>query len=165
MIREIIASLVVGMSVAGAGNPTVDEVRSPTAVSSALVARQRARQPRPNRAPSEEDMRIALDRTLGPGERVEQIARAVGCTLVLTDRRLLLVRDGANYRPTSGVRAWPLDGDLELRVGAAHRETKRVTIAHAADTASVFLSGDQLVDARQLLDEVRRRTFVGDESG
>ena len=162
MIRAIVVSLLVGMYVAGAGNPTVDAVRSPTGISSASIARNGARQPRPAREPSQEDMRIALAKTLDPGERV---ARAVGCTLVLTDQRLLLVRDGANYRPTSGVRAWPLDGDLVLRLGRAHRETMRVTIAHATDTASVFLSGEQLVDARSLIDEVRRRTFVGDESG
>jgi hypothetical protein len=32
---------------------------------------------------------IALLPVLEPGEQVEQIARAVGCSLVLTDRRLL----------------------------------------------------------------------------
>ena len=165
MIREVIVSLLLGTYVAVAGDPRFDEVRSPNGVPSGSNARNGARQPRSTRGPSPDELRVALERTLEPAERVDLSARAVGCTLVLTDRRLLLVRDGANYRPSSGIRAWPLDRELVLRLGRAYRQTNRLTIAHVTETASVFLSAEQLPDAQRLIEEVRQRTFVEDESG
>ena len=50
-----------------------------------------------------EDARSALAPVLGPTERVALVADAVGCTLVLTDRQLLLVR----YPPKSGSKTEP----------------------------------------------------------
>jgi hypothetical protein len=163
MIRTIIVSILLGTYVAGITDATFDEARSPNGVPSGSNARNGARQPRPTRDPSPDELRIALEGALEPGERVDLVARAVGCTLVLTDRRLLLVRDGANYRPATGIRAWPLDRDLVLRLGRGYRQTNRLTIVLVADKASVFLSAEQLPDAQRLIGEVRQRTFVADE--
>ena len=162
MIRAVIVSVLLGSAVAGAASPSADELGSPTGPAPAH-ARSGPRQPRPTRGPKQDELRIALDRALEPAEEVELTARAVGCTLVLTDRRLLLVREGANYRPASGIRSWPLDRDLVLRLGRAHRQTHRVTIERAAETASVFLSSEQLPDAKSLIDRARHRTFSEDD--
>jgi hypothetical protein len=165
MIRAIVVSMLLGLYVMGANDPSFSDSGVQVSVLSGSQARNGARQPRPTRGPSPDELRTALERALEPGERVDLTARAFGCTLVLTDQRLLLVRDGANYRPTSGIRAWPLDRDLVLRLGRAYRQTNRLTIAHIADTASVFLSAEQLPDAQRLISEVRLRTFVEDERG
>jgi hypothetical protein len=162
MIRELVVSVVIGSSVAGAANPFIDEVGAPTGFAHGQ-ARSGPRQPRPTRGPKQDELRLALERALEPAEEVELTARAVGCTLVLTDRRLLLVREGASYRPSSGIRAWPLDRELLLRLGRAHRQTHRLVIERAPDTASVFLSSEQLPDAKALIDRARQRTFSEDE--
>lgn len=163
MIRAVIVSVLLGSAVAGTANPSIDELGSPTGEARAHV-RSGARQPRPTRGPKQDELRIALDRALEPAEEVELTARAVGCTLVLTDRRLLLVREGASYRPSSGIRSWALDRDLVLRLGRAHRQTHRLVIERAAETASVFLSSEQLPEAKTLIERARQRTFSEDDS-
>ncbi len=48
-----------------------------------------------------------------------------------------------------------------MRLGPAHRETNRLTIAHLADTASVFLSTEQLAGTQELIGEARRADVRG----
>ena len=93
---------------------------------------------------------------------MEHAVDAVGCTLVLTDRRLLVVRDGASFRPRSGVRSWPLDRGLTLRLGQVRRDTSRLVIDHAGRSASVFLTAAQIDDAEDLIATIRKRIFTGD---
>lgn len=109
-----------------------------------------------------EPTRAALAPALEPSERVERAVAAVGCTLVLTDRRLLVVRDGASFRPRSGVRSWPLDRDLTLRVGQIRRDTTRLVIDHAGRSVSVFLTAVQIDDAQALVARIRQRIYADD---
>jgi hypothetical protein len=91
-------------------------------------------------------------------------AQGVGCTVVLTNQRLLVVREGASYRPSSGIRAWHLDRDLRIRLGRASRQTHRLVIGDAHKTASVFISTDDAADAQRLIAEARQGSFAGDDS-
>ena len=120
---------------------------------------------RPGSGPSDglpEDARAALAPALEASERIERSVAAVGCTLVLTDRRLAVVRDGASFRPRSGVQLWPLDRELTLRLGPARRGTSRLVIDHAGRSASVFLTTAQLEDAQALIAEIRQRIYTDD---
>jgi hypothetical protein len=105
-----------------------------------------------------EELRTALQSRLGPTERMDLVATAVGCSLVLTDRRLVLVRDGAHYRPKSGVQSWPVDRELDLRLEPARRGTSRLRIERDAGSASVFITEPQIGSISSLIAEVRRRT-------
>ena len=87
-------------------------------------------------------------------ERVDMIAAAVGSSLVLTDRRLMVIRDGAGWRPSSGVRSFALDRDLAVRIGP---QLKRVIIEPAGETINVFIRNSQLDAAEALVAETRRR--------
>ena len=105
-------------------------------------------------------IRAALDPVLESSERVERVVPAVGSSLVLTDRRLLVVREGASYRPRSGVRSWLLDRALTLRLAPARRETARLEIERSGRSASVFLAGEHVEEARTLIAEIRSRTYA-----
>jgi hypothetical protein len=59
----------------------------------------------------------ALRDAIEPGEAITHIVPAIGCTIALTERRLIIVRDGAAFRPKTGVRRWNLDEDLTVRTG------------------------------------------------
>ena len=98
--------------------------------------------------------RVALESILESAERVDLMAPAVGCTLFLTDRRLVLVREGASHRPKTGVRSWLLDRDLVLRVGVAYHATNRLVIVRAKRSASVFVTAAQLGDVKLLIAEI-----------
>jgi hypothetical protein len=103
--------------------------------------------------------RTAVASVLGPTEQVAMVAPAVGCTLVLTDRQLLLVRDGVAYRPRSGVQSWVVDRSLTVRLGPIRRTTGQLAIECCGRTASVFLTRAHIPAVDALVAEVRRRIY------
>ena len=94
---------------------------------------------------------------IGADEHVDRAVAAVGCTLVLTDQRLYLVRDGASFRPRTGIQSWPLDDQLEIQIGPSRRDSRRLAIVGSGRSASVFLTGDLLDDIEAFIGEVDRR--------
>jgi hypothetical protein len=100
--------------------------------------------------------RDALTALLEPGERIDHEASAVGAHLLLTDRRLVVVRDGFEFRPRSGIRSWPLDGRLTLRV-----EPGRLVIEHDGPATGVFHTDAQAAAVRSFVAKARRMTFRG----
>ena len=102
--------------------------------------------------------REAIEAVLDPAETVEFAAPAVGSSLVLTQRRLIVVRDGASFRPKTGVRPFDLDPGLSIRIGPARR---RVIIESEAGTINVFVRSEQLAQAEAFVAEVRRRIYKG----
>ena len=101
--------------------------------------------------------REALAAVLDPAESVELVAPAVGSSLVLTQHRLFVVRDGAAFRPKTGVRTFKLGTDLAIRIGPAR---KRVIVESAAGTINLFVRSEQLARAEDLVAEVRRRIYA-----
>jgi hypothetical protein len=93
---------------------------------------------------------------LQPGERIDGEASAVGAHLLLTNRRLVVVRDGFEFRPRSGIRSWPLDGRLAVRV-----EPGRLVIEHDGPATGVFHTEAQAAAIRSLVAKARRVTYRG----
>ena len=106
--------------------------------------------------PGTEAVRNAVAAFLGPTERVDRVVPAVGCALVLTNERLLVVREGASFRPKSGVRAWPLDRNSQIRMAPGAQ--RRLIIERYDRSTSVFLTRAQVNDAVELISEVRERS-------
>lgn len=106
--------------------------------------------------------RSALQPILDPTEQVTHVAAAVGCTLVLTDTRLHLVRDGVNYRPRTGIQSWVLDRSLTIRMTPVRQRTGRLIVARLGHNASVFLTAAHASDVEALLAELRRRIYAED---
>ncbi|MEO8437969.1 MAG: hypothetical protein ABI562_05880 [Chloroflexota bacterium] len=104
-----------------------------------------------------ETTRAALAPVLDPTERVTSVAAAVGCTLVLTDRQLHVVRDGADFRPRSGIQSWNLDRGLTVRRTPVRKGTGRLIIERSGQKASIFLTAEQIPGAEALLAEILRR--------
>jgi hypothetical protein len=164
MIRMFVIALLLGIYVAGANDPSLDGPGSPIAVLAGSHARLGARQARSTGPLDQAAARAALDRVLESSEGVVLSAPAVGSTLFITDRRLVVVRDGARYRPSSGIKSWPLDRELTLRFGRVHRDTSQLIIGRAGRTISVFVTAAQLSDVQALVAESRRRIY-GDAGG
>jgi len=107
-----------------------------------------------------DDAQAALKPRLAPSEEVALVAPAVGCTLVLTDRQLLLVREGVAYRPRSGVRSWVVDRTLTVRPGRPRKTSGQLAIECCKRTTSVFYSLEHKLAIDQLVAEVRRRIYA-----
>ena len=105
-----------------------------------------------------EEALLALD--LGVGEQIQRVASTVGCTLVLTDRRLVLIRDGASFRPKSGVHSWPIDRALDLHLTRMRRDTGRLLIRQTDGSLSVFVTVEQLPEVRAIVADVRQRAYA-----
>lgn len=111
-----------------------------------------------NRLP--EDLRAAVSSALAPSEHIALVAPAVGCTLVLTDARLLVVREGASYRPRSGIRSWVLDRTLNLHPGPVRNTSGQLAIESPRRTTSVFYRIEHKPAIDQVVAEVRRRIYA-----
>jgi hypothetical protein len=106
--------------------------------------------------PESEAVRTAVAAVLGPAERVDRVVPAVGCALVLTDLRLILVRSGAAYRPRTGIRDWSLDREIRIRMTPGR---DRLIIERGTVSASVFLTRQHVEATIDLVMEVRRRSY------
>ncbi len=104
----------------------------------------------------------ALAPVLAPSEVVAMVAPAVGCTLVLTDRQLLLVRDGHSFRPRSGIQRWVVDRSLSVRLGPVRQTTGQLAIECRGRTSSVFLTHAEIPAVDALVAEIRRRIYRKD---
>ena len=111
--------------------------------------------------PLSDATRTALRAVLGPTEEVTRVAPAVGCTLVLTDRSLHLVRDGVNFRPRTGIQSWQLDRSLIVRLAPAREGAGRLIVERAGRSVSVFLTPAYLAGIEDLVAETRRRIYTG----
>ena len=109
-----------------------------------------------------EATRVALAPLLGPSEQVRRFVPAIGCSLVLTERLLVLVRAGADYRPRSGVQSWPLDHALSVRSTPIRHSTGRIMIERDGRSASVFVSAEQAKAADAMIAELRRQIHAED---
>ena len=112
---------------------------------------------------------LALQAVLESGERVTHVVAVVGCTLVLTDRHLVIVREGADHRPRSGVQRWRLDRTLTIYTTPIVHGTGRIVIAHEGKASSVFVSTGEWAAAETMLMEahrlIQRQGGPGPESG
>jgi hypothetical protein len=107
-----------------------------------------------------EDTWTALKPVLEPREQVTAALTAIGCKLVVTDRHLILVRDGRTFRPRTGVQSWPLVPNLSVRSTPTDGHPGRILITMDGRTTSVFVAAHDHRAADQLVAEVRRRSLA-----
>jgi hypothetical protein len=109
-----------------------------------------------------------------PGDWLEAdetpIARltGVGASLVVTERRVVIVRDGSGFRPRSGTRSWPLEGILRVSLSQPTRGQARIVVRTGPrpwQAVSMFFKLEQLRDAERVTSEIRRRHKPGQIRG
>jgi hypothetical protein len=98
-----------------------------------------------------------LRATLQPTERLTHAVLGIGCTILLTTGRLLVLRDGATFRPKSGVREWAIEESLEVQPGLVRHGSGSLVIRNGRDVASVFVPTGEWAAALQLVGALRTR--------
>ena len=101
-----------------------------------------------------------LSAVLERDEVVTHAVPAVGCVLVLTARRLFIVREGASFRPKSGIRDWLIDRRLLIRPGLVRQGSGSVVITSGRETTSVFILAAHWADALRLIGALRGRIRI-----
>ena len=100
-------------------------------------------------------VRSAIEATLEAGETITHAVLAIGCTLALTERHLILAREGSAFRPKTGLRRWDIDSRLSIRAGLLRHDTGTLVIQWDRDATSVFVAGDNWDDALALVGATR----------
>ena len=102
----------------------------------------------------------ALREVLDEGEAVVAAVPSVGSALVLTDQRLVIIRDGRSFRPRTGVRDWPLGPSLRIQVGPLRNGSGSLLIDRERGATSFFVAERDWLDALWIVDEAERRSHV-----
>jgi hypothetical protein len=77
------------------------------------------------------------------GEPVVDEVAGLGATLLLTPTRVVVVRQGAHFRPRNGVRAWPFGAFRDIQVEAPRHGSGRVILRvgrYSWQAISVFIA-------------------------
>jgi hypothetical protein len=110
----------------------------------------------PDKEPDRPDPRPWLD----ADEAVIAELVGDGASLLATPRRIVLVREGSEYRPRSGVRSWPYDGIVRVSLVRPRHGQARIlllTADHLRQPVSVFFALRHWPDAERLAAEIRSR--------
>ncbi|HEX7472818.1 MAG TPA: hypothetical protein VF323_07030 [Candidatus Limnocylindrales bacterium] len=102
----------------------------------------------------------ALREVLDEGEAVVAAVPSVGSALILTDQRLVIIRDGRSFRPRTGVRDWPLGPSLRIQVGPLRNGSGSLLIDRERGATSFFVAERDWLDALWIVDEAERRSRV-----
>jgi hypothetical protein len=102
---------------------------------------------------------------LESGERVSHVVPAIGCVVALSDRRLLVLREGSAFRPKTGVREWALADEPAILPGLVRQGSGTLVIQSDRDVTSVFVRAAHWDEALALAGAVRGRVRTIREHG
>jgi hypothetical protein len=96
---------------------------------------------------------------LDHGEAVVAELSGRGALLLATDRRVLIVRDRAGFRPRSGIRSWPYGEIVSVSLSRPVRGQGVFVVRSGTypwQAVSVFFAANLLPDAEKALGAIRR---------
>jgi hypothetical protein len=96
------------------------------------------------------DVELSLRGFLLQGESVLGGVTSLAGTLVLTDRRVVIVREGHVYRPQSGIRSWPISSTVGLRCAQPRGGMGRLVVGNGTSTVSFFVKECDWQEAMRL---------------
>ena len=86
-----------------------------------------------------QDVRRSLDDVFRPGEDVLGSVSSLAGSLVLTDRRVLILREGRGYRPKTGIRSWDIGPGIDFTYGPPRGGLGRLMIGQGKAATSFFV--------------------------
>ena len=97
------------------------------------------------------DVAVSLHDVLARGEDVLGSVTSLAGTLVLTDRRVVIVREGRGYRPQSGIRSWDISTDVDFKHGPLRGGMGRLVVGNGKAAASFFVKEVDWAEALRLV--------------
>jgi hypothetical protein len=94
------------------------------------------------------------------GEPVVDDVAGLGATLLLTATRVVVVRQGAHFRPRNGVRAWPFAALRDIQVESPKHGSGRVILRvgrYSWQAISVFIAAAHWPAAERVVLLIRGR--------
>jgi hypothetical protein len=85
------------------------------------------------------DVLQSLESVFRPGEEVLGSVSSLAGSLVLTDRRILILREGRGYRPQSGIRSWDIEPGIAFTYAPPRGGLGRLMIGEGKAATSFFV--------------------------
>lgn len=122
--------------------------------------------------PTSEDPESAILAMAGVGKDIVDHVSGLGATLIITRTHAVVVREGAHFRPRSGVRAWPYGALRDVQLSAPRHGNGRLVLRtgpYPWQAVSLFIDAQQWAAAERVAGQIRinasraRRTKTRDE--
>jgi hypothetical protein len=97
------------------------------------------------------DVALSLDGVLGADEAVLGAVTSLAGTLILTNRRVVIVREGRGYRPLNGIRSWDISTEVDFTYGPPRGGLGRLVIGNGREAASFFVKERDWLEALRLI--------------
>jgi hypothetical protein len=93
-------------------------------------------------------------------EAVVDIVEGLGASLVVTRTRVIVVRQGAHFRPRSGIRAWPYAALRDVQLAPPRNGDGRIVLRtgpYPWHAVNLFVSGHQWAAVERVVAQIRAR--------
>ena len=102
-----------------------------------------------------------LEDVLEPGEEILGAVSTLAGTLLLTDRRVVIVREGRSYRSRSGVRSWGIVPGIDLHYRYPRGGMGRLVVGSGTKAVSFFVNEADWADAMGLVTMAHKIAYRG----
>jgi hypothetical protein len=95
-----------------------------------------------------------------PGEDIVAVVPGLGAKLVITTARAIVIREGASFRPRSGVRFWPLAAVTSASLTPVKRGQGRIVLGiglGSRPAVNVFIDSPDWPTAERAVNDLRER--------
>jgi len=113
---------------------------------------------RPNRRPIPSERDRAFLSAAASGEVVVDHVEGLEATLIVTGSQVIVVRQGAYFRPRSGIRSWPLLSIRDVQLAPPRNGSGRIVLRtgpYPWQAVSLFVGGRELSDAERVVGQIR----------
>ena len=96
----------------------------------------------------------------GVGKEIVDHVSGLGATLVLTRTHAVLIREGAHFRPRSGVRTWPYSSLGDIQLSSPRHGNGRLILRtgpYPWQAVSLFIDAQQWAAAERVAGHIRIR--------
>jgi hypothetical protein len=95
-----------------------------------------------------------------PGEDIVAVVPGLGARLVITTARAIVIREGASFRPRSGVRSWPIAAVTAASLTPLKHGQGRIVLAvgpGSRPAVNVFIDSPDWPTAERAVNDLRER--------
>jgi hypothetical protein len=101
------------------------------------------------------DVELALVDVVETGEALLGAVTTLAGTLVLTDRQVVIVRQGRAYRPQNGIRSWRISEAVKFDFDPPRGGMGRLMLGNGKDAISFFVKDADWAEALRLVTVAR----------
>ena len=111
------------------------------------------------------DAAASIDTLLEPGELLLRSVTTLAGTFALTDRRVVILRQGRSYRPATGVRSWGLCPANVVNYGPLRGGVGRLMVGSGKGVTSFFVKECDWPAALEIVSMAHHITYLATTKG